>query len=219
MSTNTNTQAQAQMIDLADENFSFGVKVKKLADEIRIPIMITSVTLVGNEVFKAVDGKETISYKLGLGLTSNVPYVSESGEVIDGYHEFFTRYTASTAVKSGMFKDGIVEACGLGDASDLTKMVNALIGKKISAMTKYRAYKTRNGENRVAIDLEKFKALTTEEDFKDVEAVEHIPYAATKNYVGKKIITTVNGKAKIEVIKAIKATEPVVGAVELDEII
>lgn len=211
-----NTQAQAPMIDLADENFSFGVKAKKLAEEIRIPIMITSVTLVGNEVFKAADGKETISYKLGLGLTSNTPYVSESGEVIEGFHEFFTRYTASTAPKSGMFKDGLVEACGLGDASDLTKMVNALIGKKISAMTKYRAYKTRNGENRIAVDLEKFKALTTEEDFKDVESVERIPYTASKNYVGKKIITTVNGKAKIEVIKA---AEPVAGAVELDEIV
>ena len=73
------TTNNINMIDLADENFSFSSRAKRLAEEIRIPVMITSVTLVGNEVFKATDGKETVSYKIGIGFTSNAPHVSDSG--------------------------------------------------------------------------------------------------------------------------------------------
>lgn len=214
------TTNNINMIDLADENFSFSTKAKRLAEEIRIPVMITSVTLVGNEVFKATDGKETVSYKIGLGFTSNAPHVSDSGEEIEGFHEFFAKYTASTGAKSTLFKNGLVDACGLSDVADLSSLVNNLLGKKISAMTKYRKYKAKTGEDRIAVDLEKFKALTGEEDFSAVESVEHIPFTAQKFSFGKKIALIANGKAHVEVLKAIESTKDTVkGSVDIDEIV
>lgn len=214
------TTNNINMIDLADENFSFSTKAKRLAEEIRIPVMVTSVTLVGNEVFKATDGKETVSYKIGLGFTSNAPHVSDSGEEIEGFHEFYAKYTASTGAKSALFKIGLVDACGLSDVADLSSLVNNLLGKKISAMTKYRKYKTKTGEDRIAVDLEKFKALTGEEDFSDVESVEHIPFTAQKFSFGKKIALISNGKARIEVLKAVESTKDAVkGSVDIDEIV
>lgn len=214
------TTNNINMIDLADENFSFSTKAKRLAEEIRIPVMVTSVTLVGNEVFKATDGKETVSYKIGIGFTSNAPHVSDSGEEIEGFHEFYAKYTASTGAKSALFKIGLVDACGLSDVTDLSSLVSNLLGKKISAMTKYRKYKTKTGEDRIAVDLEKFKALTGEEDFSDVESVEHIPFTAQKFSFGKKIALISNGKARIDVLKAIEsAKDAVKGSVDIDEIV
>ena len=214
------TTNNINMIDLADENFSFSTKAKRLAEEIRIPVMVTSVTLVGNEVFKAIDGKETVSYKIGIGFTSNAPHVSDSGEEIEGFHEFYAKYTASTGAKSALFKVGLVDACGLSDVADLSSLVNNLLGKKISAMTKYRKYKTKTGEDHIAVDLEKFKALTGEEDFSDVESVEHIPFTAQKFSFGKKIALISNGKARIDVLKAIEsAKDAVKGSVDIDEIV
>lgn len=214
------TTNNINMIDLAEENFSFSTKAKRLAEEIRIPVMITSVTLVGNEVFKAADGKETVSYKIGIGFTSNVPHVSDAGEEIEGFHEFYAKYTASTGAKSALFKIGLVEACGLSDIADLSSLVNSLLGKKISAMTKYRKYKTKTGEDRIAVDLEKFKALTSDEDFSDVESVDHVPFTAQKFSFGKKIVLVSGGKAHIEVLKALETTkEPVKGTVDIDEVV
>ena len=207
-----------KMIGL-EENFAFGSSVKKLQEELRIPVMVTSVTIIGNETFKGNDGKETTKFKIGVGFTSNAPHVSEAGEPVEGFHEFYAKFTATTNIKSSLVKSGLPDATGTKNAGDLKTLVNGRIGKKVSAMTKYRTYRTAQGEDRVAVELEKFKPLTTAEDFSEVIKAQHIPFLAAKFSPDSKIITFVDAKPAIAVVSSFDVGTTADGGVKLSEIV
>lgn len=212
------TMLDLEMIEL-EENFAFGSSVKKLQEELRTPVMVTSVTIIGNETFKGNDGKETTKFKIGVGFTSNAPHVSEGGEPVEGFHEFYAKFTATTNIKGSLMKSGLPDATGTKNAGDLKTLVNGLIGKKVSAMTKYRTYRTAQGEDRVAVELEKFKPLATEEDFSEVVKAQHIPFLAAKFSPDSKIITFVDAKPAIAVVSSFGVGAPADGGVKLSEIV
>lgn len=176
-------------IDFGTEEVSFGSSPAKLiADETRIPVIVSSITIIGNEVFKdKTTGKETVSFKIGIGFTSNVRRVSEDGEDLPGTYTFYEKFTASTHSKGAMHASGILDVIGTG-WRNLSALVSALLGKQMTAMTSHRKYKDKQGNEKTAVDLEKFKKIEADVDFTEALETWEVPFLAAKMYPEASIV-------------------------------
>jgi len=177
-----------------DVSASSSRKIKLVDEETRLKFTIDSITVIGNEDFKGPDGKTTTSYKIGIGLTSNRPQrYEDNGEETGRYVNFFMPMTLSFDPKSNIIKCGLADAVG----HDLSKVklvdvIGSFVGKQVSGMILHRKYKTQDGQDRVAMAVEKFKPVQEEDDFSEALSKWEPSYMAQKKYADKRVITLAN---------------------------
>lgn len=173
-----------------------------LEDESRIQVVITSFTALGNESFRGDDGKVTESYKISLQMTSSRLRKYEDGGEAKGNVEFNSKYTFSMHEKSKMVKDGLLEALG----ADLTKVYKLnefaalVLGKVVSGRVKHRKYKTKEGVEAIAQDLEAFKVVKEPMDTEELILGWRVPFTLVKKHPDKMCLPAkairVGGKAQ-----------------------
>jgi len=171
-------------------------KYQLLEEETRLKLIIDSMLIVGLEDYKGDDGKVTTNYKIGINFTSNREQRYDDGEGSGRKVTFFKMYTFSFHEKSGLIKGGLIDALGydITASTKLTDFLAGCVGQQVSAMINHRKYKTKQGQDAVAMDIEKFKAVKDKEDFDDSLSSWTVPYLAKKSYPDKKIVTWLNLK-------------------------
>lgn len=189
--TKTNTNPATAPIDNGfDEDVSTGETRRPYAlleDESRVQVVVTSLTAIGNESFRGADGKETVSYKINLQLTSSRPRRYEDGEEAKGLVEFNAKYTFSMHEKGRMATEGLLEAIGADTTKvyKLNEFAALVLGKVISGRVKHRKYKTKEGAEAVAQDLEAFKPVKDPMDIEEIVANWKVPFALVKKHPDK----------------------------------
>jgi len=169
-------------------------KMQLIEEETRLKFVIDSICVIGNVDFKQPDGSTKTSYQIGVGLTSNRSQrYEDNGEDTGRNVSFFLPYTLSFNPKANLVKSGLLQAVDY-DLSLVTlpQIIGGLVGKQVSAMIAHRKYKTKDGQDAIAMDVEKFKPVTDQDDFAEALAKWKPNFMAAKRYPSAKIVTVSN---------------------------
>lgn len=156
-------------LDSSDVNISSGQPFARVPKEIRIPLQISAVYVIGNQSLPTPQGPKIV-YQIGLQLESKIPLTYESGELVakGRNHSFAEIATLSYHPKSRLYIKGIVTACGVIPASDGSRdaFISRVLGKQVTALTTWKKYIDKpTGVEKTVVELISYEPATIQEAF------------------------------------------------------
>lgn len=171
-------------------------KIALLDEETRVKFVISDITIIGPVEFKQPGGKTNVSYQLGVGLTSNrTQKYADNGDSTGRFVQFFLPFSVqSFSTRSNIVKSGLLDAAGVDQilTNTTNKLIEALMGKQVSGLIAHRKYLNKEGQEAIAMDVEKFKSVTEEDDFTECLAAWKPHYMAANRFADKRVITLAN---------------------------
>jgi hypothetical protein len=183
-----------------------------LEDETRVNLIASAVYIVGNESIKQPNGTMKDRYAVGLQFDSLRALRYEDGIETGRTHSWFKVLTFSYHEKSTMATSGLAAVLAIPkDKDKLTDFIKAALGKQLTARIKHRKYEV-SGETKIATDLEAFKPIVGEEDFKGVIA-SFVPHRqAIKRYPTCKFVSVLMKPPVAQVLSEYMTAHPVKAA-------
>jgi hypothetical protein len=160
-----------------------------LDDEIRLPVIISALYLVGKESIKQPNGTLKDRYAIGLQYDSLRPLRYEDGEDTGRKHSWFNVTTYSFNDKSTLSVSGLLNAVGHSPTVITTPdFAREVLGKQVSARVKHRSYESE-GKKRTIAEIEAFKPLLDKENFNECIDMWYPHRRAIKKYPGCMVLS------------------------------